>query len=506
MELFEEIRREYEFGEGSIAGAARKLRVHRRMVRQALSNAVPPVRKKTERPHWKLRPAIPFIETMLQEDRQAPRKQRHTACRIWHRIRERFPDLQISDRMVRRYVRQRKLELGWDRHETCVPQSYVWGVEGQVDWYEASADLAGERTQLQVFSMRSMAGGAAFHRAYLHATQQAFLEAHEQAFDYFGGVFRRLRYDNLTLIVQKILRGYQRHETARFIAFRSHWRFESVFCNPGAGHEKGGIEGEAGYFRRNHWVPVPQAENLEALNRQLLAGCLLDQQRRIAGRQQTVGQAMVAEQPHLLPVAAERFDLAEVSFPKVDGLGRAKVRTNFYSVPLRVRTEVQARVYPNAVEFYWEGRCVARHERCYGRYQEILDLEHYLGVLEQKPGALAGSKPLEQWRRQGRWTAGFDTLWEQLMQRHGRQAGTRAMIELLLLGKEHGYGRLRQAVQSALEMGSSDVATLRYLMTAERLQRPVPETIDVGWLAQYERAMPVLSGYDQLLAAVEVQP
>jgi hypothetical protein len=155
--------------------------------------------------------------------------------------------------------------------------------------------LSGERQKLQVFSLRGMASGGAFHRAYLRATQQAFLEAHELAFGYFGGVFRRLRYDNLKAAVKKILRGYQREETARFIAFRSHWGFVAEFCTPAEAHEKGGIEGEAGYFRRNHWVPVPQARDLEDLNRQLLAACEQDQGRTIASREQTIGVAMRAE-------------------------------------------------------------------------------------------------------------------------------------------------------------------------------------------------------------------
>ena len=147
----------------------------------------------------------------------------------------------------------------WLNTRLFVPQSYDWGVEAQVDWYEAYADLDGERIKLQVFSMRSMASGAAFHRAYPCATQQAFLEAHELAFEYFDGVFRRLRYDNLSSAVKKILRGQQRELTARFIAFRSHWQYQAEFCTPGEGHEKGGVEGEVGYFRRNHWVPVPVA-------------------------------------------------------------------------------------------------------------------------------------------------------------------------------------------------------------------------------------------------------
>ena len=139
-------------------------------------------------------------------------------------------------------------------------------MEAQCDWYEAYAILGGERIKLQVFEMRSMASGGAYHRAYTHATQQAFLEAHERAFRYFDGVFKLLRYDNLRSAVKKILRGYRREETSRFIAFRSHWRFQSEFCNPARGNEKGGVECEGGYFRRNHWVPLPEARDLEELN------------------------------------------------------------------------------------------------------------------------------------------------------------------------------------------------------------------------------------------------
>jgi transposase len=506
VELFEEIRREYEFGGGTIAGVARKLGVHRRMVRDALRNAVPPARKKPDRPHWKLKPFIPFIESMLEADREAPRKQRHTAHRVWERLRKEDPDFGISERMIRRYVRKRRLELGLKGGEVCIPQSYPWGSEGQVDWYEAYAVLGGEPTELQVFEMRSMASGGSFHRAYPRATQQAFLEAHELAFARFGGVFKRLRFDNLKSAVKSILRGHRREETARFIAFRSHWRFEAVFCNPGPdhAHEKGGIEGEGGYFRRNHWVPVPEARDLQQLNEQLLAACYEDEQRKIAGRELTVGQGILAERGYLLPLAEERFDLAEVSFPKVDGLGRVKIRGNFYSVPVRVGVEVQAKVYSSYVELWHEGNCIARHERCYSHSREILNLEHYLEPLERKPGALAGSKPLEQWRRQGRWPESYDQIWERLMSRNGKQDGTRQMIELLRLGKKRGYDALRQAVESALDMGSCDVSTVRYLMTAGQLDREPAGLIDVGPLSCYDRPLPVMTDYDQLLAAGEV--
>lgn len=501
VELFEQIRREYEFGIGTIAGVAKKLGVHRRMVREAIGSALPKPRKKAERPRWKLTAAVQFIDLILEDDRKAPRKQRHTAHRIWTRIADELPDCKIAERTVREYVHDRKIALGLTVRETCVPQSYAWGVEAQIDWYEAHADVGGERVKLQVFGMRSMASGAAFHCAYLHATQQAFLEAHERAFAYFGGVFRKLRYDNLTSAVKKILRGHRREETARFIGFRSHWRFEAEFCTPAEPHEKGGIEGEAGYFRRNHWVPVPKAWDLAERNRQLLVACQQDERRLIAGREQTVGAGMVIEREHLLPLAAEGADLAQTSFPTVNGLGCAKVLTNSYSVPLPAGTEVQAKAYASTIELWHGGRCVARHERCYRRQQQILDLEHYLDVLYRKPGALAGSKPLEQKRQAGLWPVSFDRIWEALMERHGKPGGTKQMIDLLKLAQKHGHQKLQAAVESALSSGCSDPAAVRHLLNAEDLQHPGCEAIDVGALERYARPLPVMLEYDQLLSS-----
>lgn len=501
VELFEQIRREYEFGAGTIRGVARKLGVHRRMVREAVHSAVPARRKKTERPHVKMAPAAAFIDAVLESDRMAPRKQRHTARRIWDRIREELPECTAAERTVRQYVEQRKQVLGLGRQERFVPQSYGWGVEAQVDWYEAWADLDGERVKLQVFSMRSMASGAAFHCAYLRATQQAFLEAHQLAFHYFEGVFRRLRYDNLSSAVKKILRGQQRELTARFIAFRSHWRYEAEFCTPSEGHEKGGVEGEVGYFRRNHWVPVPAAKDLAELNRQLLEDCRRDESRVLAGRTESVGTLLLTEKEHLMRLAEEDFDLAEVSFPRVDQSGCAKVRTNFYSVPLKPGSVVEARVSSSTVEFRHNGAPVAEHERCYDRAQQVLDLEHYLEVLNRKPGALRGSKPLAQWRLQGRWPASYDRIWELLTERNGRQSGTRAMVALIRLGREFGYAKLEAAVDQALDLGCTDVAAIRHLLMADQLQHAVQEPVEIGALAAYERPLPTMVEYDRLFCS-----
>jgi hypothetical protein len=218
--------------------------------------------------------------------------------------------------------------------------------------YEAYADICGERELAYVFCMRSMASGGAFHCTFPHTSQHAFLEAHEKAFVYFGGVFTTLRYDNLKSAVKKILRGHQREESIRFVAFRSHWGFAAEFCTPGEGHEKGGVEGEGGYFRRNHLVPVPQASSWEELNDFLLEASKKDEQRIIAGRTQTVGAGMHLEREHLRVLAEEGFDLAAVHFPHVNASGCVRVLTNFYSVPLPVGLEVQAKVHSAYVEIW----------------------------------------------------------------------------------------------------------------------------------------------------------
>jgi len=173
VELFEEIRREYEFGIGTIAGVAKKLGVHRRMVREAIARALPRPRQRNRRRAWKIDSVREKVDEILAADRQVPRKQRHTTHRIWRRLLAEVPGCDLRERTVWQYVQHRKCEMGIEVRETFVPQSYDWGVEAQVDWYDAFADIAGERQKQYVFCMRSMASGAAFHRAFPRATQQS---------------------------------------------------------------------------------------------------------------------------------------------------------------------------------------------------------------------------------------------------------------------------------------------------------------------------------------------
>jgi len=231
-------------------------------------------------------------------------------------------------------------------------------------------------------------------------------------------------------------------------------------------------------------VPLPKVGSWEELNRFLAEESKRDEQRVIGERSQSVGGGMCLEREHLLPLAAESFQLASIHFPTVNGSRCARVLTNFYSVPAPVGCMVEARVYAAEVELWHEGKCLARHDRCFSRQQKVLDLEHYLDVLSKKPGALAGSSALEQWRAQGKWPASFDRLWEELKKRRGKQDGTRAMVDLLLLGRTHGYDALRNAIDKTVAIGCMDVSAVVLLLNGHTDElRATAEAVDIGGLA-----------------------
>ena len=285
------------------------------------------------------------------------------------------------------------------------------------------------------------------------------------------------------------------------IAFRSHWGFAGEYCQPAHGNEKGGVEMELGWFRRNWLVPVPEADDLKSFNEWLFNRCTEAQRHVIGGRTVCVGVAMREEQPHLLPLATEGFSIAEILYPLVvDGHGRVKIKTNWYSAALYPGTRATARVWPTEVEVMRDGEVAARHARRYGRGHRILNLEHYPDVLEKKPGALKGSTPLQQWRAAGRWPLAMDTLLHQLEERHGRAKGTRETISLVRAGHADRWPRLLAEVEEASRIGVSDAAAVLHILdmpSAEDRRQYAMALAEE--LRQFERPMPVMDEYDSLL-------
>ena len=182
-----------------------------------------------------------------------------------------------------------------------------------------------------------------------------------------------------------------------------------------------------------------------------------------------------------------------------------RVRTNLYSVPAEVGKTVEVRLYPSYVEVRDEGRCIARHERCYERNQQVLELEHYLDVLERKPGALVGSKPLAAWRQRGLWPASYDRLLDELIGRHGKQSGTRQMIQVLSLIKQHGHERVRAAVEEAISAGLFGCRRDPASGGSRGPGHARSAIIELGALSRFERPLPVMTDYDGLLGQ-EVAP
>lgn len=256
--------------------------------------------------------------------------------------------------------------------------------------------------------------------------QEAFFEGHVHALRTLGGVPRtKVRYDNLKAAVARVLgQSRGRVEADRWIAFRSHFGIESFYCRPGieGGHEKGGVEGMIGYFRRNHFTPVPEVGSLAELNEMVDRWDLHDGHRRIGWRPRTVDEYFAIEQPLLMPLPEEPFETGRLFTPRVDRYGQIPVRTNRYSVPIRlIGKRVRVMLHASHLVVYDQNVEVARHERLIAKGAVRLDLDHYLEVLVRKPGAFAGSTALEQARSAGGFTPVHDAWWDRARKIHGER-------------------------------------------------------------------------------------
>ncbi|MFW8602540.1 IS21 family transposase, partial [Desulfobacterota bacterium M19] len=387
-------------------------------------------KERQHQPFPVLGPYLGVIDGWLTADKEEPKKQRHTARRIYNRLVVE-QGYEGGESTVRRYVRMAKIMLGVDSPKAFIPCDPEAGYEAEVDWGTAKAVIAGQAVRLKFFCMRSKYSGKHFVRFYDCERQQAFFDAHIQAFQFFGGVFPVLIYDNLTTAVQKVLRGRKRIEQEEYSKFKAYYNFESRFCNPASGNEKGGVEGGVGFTRRNYMVPVPEAASLAALNEQILKQCVAYGGHKMAGRERCVAELYEMEKPHLLALPVAAFSNVQTYDGKADKYATVIVDKNRYSVPSHYagfKARIILRV--DQVEIFICGKRQAVHERVYGNNKWCLKPEHYLELIQQRPMSFNSARPIRQWRET--WPESLHRLLRRFCESQGETKGIKDFISVLM--------------------------------------------------------------------------
>ncbi len=393
MEIYGRIRRAVLVEGKSERTVAREFGVARETVRKMLRYAVPPGYRRQQPPKRpKLGPWVGVIDAILENDKQQPKKQRHTAKRIFERLRAEHA-YTGGYTIVKDYVRQNML-----RHqEMFVPLTHAPG-EAQADFGEALVIVGGEERKAHYFAIDLPHSDDCFVRAFPAETTEAFLEGHVQAFAYFGGVPTTILYDNTKLAVARILGDGTRQKTRAFSELQSHYLFAEKFGRPAKGNDKGKVEGLVGYARRNFLVPIPRVNSWEELNERLLEQCRERRARRLRGHQETIGERWERDRAAFLSLPASAYEACEKRVARVSSMSLVRYRTNDYSVPTEYgHRDVLVKGYVHEVLIVCGSKVIARHRRSYEREDMVFDPLHYLALLEQKARALDQAAPLAGW-------------------------------------------------------------------------------------------------------------
>ncbi len=497
----ERIRRAYFLEHKSIRKIAKELKHSRDMVKKAIESAEPgEYTLRQPRPAPVLGAYLSRIDELLAENERLPRKQRYTGHKIYEQLQK--EGYTGSESGVRRHIGQRRRE--GKKRPVYIPLEFDPGMDGQVDWAEAEAIIAGEQLTVHLFLMRLCYSRKLFVCAFPGEKQEAFFEGHKLAFHHFGGIPHRLSYDNLKTAVKRILEGRNREEQDKFIAFRSHYLFESRFCTPGQGHEKGRVEDGVGYARRNFLVPLPRVDSFEELNDHLLACCLADDQRRVDRQPMTIGEAWEQEKAHLLLLPDHDFDCGIPHSVALNGYSQVEFESNRYSVPAdQAYPNLVLKAYPFRVDILVLKEVIASHPRCYGHKQDILDPLHYLPLLEQRPGAFEHAQPIRRWRKQ--WPPIYELFLERLEEQGHNGHGIREFVRVLDLHRAHPADLVARAMEQALEYGCvhADGVTLclHQLLNPESPALPLALDSQSPW-ATMATQPPDVSCYNRLLEKV----
>ena len=460
VEIYGRVRRAVHVEGMSIREAARMFGLHRDTVRKMLRYSVPPGYQRQRLPERpKLDPYKGIIDQILEDDRGAPKKQRHTSQRIFDRlVKEHAYDGGIT--ILKEAVRACKQRQA----EVFVPLSHRAG-EAQVDFGEATVVLKGAKIKVALFVMTLPFSDALFCQVFPKECTETFQEGHQRAFAFFGGVARRISYDNSKIAVSKIVGGRGREATREFLRLESHYLFEHHFCRVRRPNEKGHVETLLGFARRNYLVPVPQVESLEALNETLIERLREDLERRLRGKPATKEALLAEERSSFLAISEKAFEARRVETAKASSLSLVRFDGNDYSVSTSyAHHPVTAVGGIEEVRLVVGSRLVARHPRHWGKEQHItFNPIHYLALLERKPGALDYARPLEGWELPGC----FAVLRRRQQNSLGNLA-TREFIKVLRLLEHARLTELTGAVRYALSIGITSADAVQLVLRSRQ--------------------------------------
>ncbi len=505
VEQIEAIRRAYFVDEKSVRAIARELHHGRRVIREAIAGP-PPRRYRLSKPKPRpvLDPVRPLIDAWLTADQAAPRKQRHTAKRVYDRLVAEH-GYTGCERIVRQYVHDWKRAHRAD--DGCfLPLAYAPGAEAQCDWGEAVVQIAGVERTAHLFCLRLCYSLKPFVCAFPTVRQECFLAGPVAAFAALGGVPHRITYDNLGSAVTKVLTGRSRQEHEQFGAFRGHYLFASHFCLPGreGAHEKPLVETLVGYARRNFLVPVPAVDSWEALNRLLAERCAAEDARTVPGREHAIGVLWQEEQARLRPVPRHPFPCCRTVAVKATRQALVSFERNRYSVPSGYAGErLVLRAFPWHVELSDGQTVLARHARLYGRDGEQFDPLHYLQVLERKPGGFDGARPIQHWR--STWPPIYEAYLRALRQARPAEA-TREFVRVLQLHARHRPAAIAAALEQALPLACWSADAVEVLIRQAADPAAGVSVLDLAAeprlapLAAVTIPVPDLRAFDELLA------
>ena len=473
VELYAAVRRSVLIDGLSQREAARRFDLSRTTVAKMMQFALPPGYRRSGPPRRpKLEPYVGVIDQILDQDTHSAKKQRHTAWRLFERLREEY-GYDGGYTIVKDYVREKRLS----GQEMFVPLSHPPG-HAQADFGQADVVIAGVPQRAHFLAIDLPHSDDAFVIAFPGETSEAFCQGHNAAFAYFGGVPTRIVYDNSKIAVARILGDGARQRTRVFSELQSHYLFEERFARPAKGNDKGKVEGLVGYARRNFMVPIPRAQSFEELNARLQEQCHKRRTRRLRGHGESIAERFERDRQAFLPLPPAPYEASDKQTTRVTSLSLVRYRSNDYSVPTAYgHRQVLVKGTVHEVVICCGSEIIARHPRCYGREETIYDPLHYLALLERKANALEQAAPLLKWEL----PAEFGQLRHLLEVRSGgpsrenqrsKRSGQREYIQVLRLLECFAFEAVAWAVAEALRLQAISFDAVKHLVLCRIEARP----------------------------------